>query len=132
MSVGSSRSWGSVSGRKSRSGNLGERIDHKGPIREHFIRPIYAKLDSLKAATTRWLARWSITILRVGLGVIFLGFGLLKFFPGVSPAGGGGAGFEYALYDRKGEPEARRLTEPGTDRDATYYRPGRHAAPVTT
>jgi uncharacterized membrane protein YkgB len=46
------------------------------------------KLNTLEAATTRWLARWSVTILRVGLGVIFLGFGLLKFFPGMSPAEG--------------------------------------------
>jgi uncharacterized membrane protein YphA (DoxX/SURF4 family) len=47
-----------------------------------------AKLHILEAATMRWLARWSVTILRVGLGVIFLGFGLLKFFPGFSPAEG--------------------------------------------
>ncbi len=33
-----------------------------------------------------WLARWSITVLRVGLDSVFLGFGLLKFFPGFSPA----------------------------------------------
>lgn len=30
-------------------------------------------------------SRYSITLLRVGLGVVFLGFGLLKFFPGLSP-----------------------------------------------
>ena len=46
------------------------------------------KLDTLGSHITRWLARWSITILRVWLGVIFLGFGVLKFFPGVSPAEG--------------------------------------------
>ncbi|MGI8649547.1 MAG: DoxX family protein [Rubrobacter sp.] len=34
----------------------------------------------------KWLVRYSITILRVSLGAIFLGFGLLKFFPGLSPA----------------------------------------------
>jgi uncharacterized membrane protein YphA (DoxX/SURF4 family) len=43
-------------------------------------------LGILEERVTRWLARWSITILRVGLGAIFLGFGLLKFFPGFSPA----------------------------------------------
>ncbi|GEM_PF-210345 len=32
------------------------------------------------------LARYSITALRVALGLVFLGFGVLKFFPGVSPA----------------------------------------------
>ncbi len=49
---------------------------------------LHAKLDTLETATTRWLARRSIPILRVGLGSIFLGFGLLKFFPGLSPAEG--------------------------------------------
>jgi putative oxidoreductase len=33
-----------------------------------------------------WLARHSIDVLRVSLGVVFLGFGVLKFFPGLSPA----------------------------------------------
>ncbi|MDP8908386.1 MAG: DoxX family protein [Chloroflexota bacterium] len=32
------------------------------------------------------LVRHSITALRVSVGVVFVGFGLLKFFPGVSPA----------------------------------------------
>lgn len=32
------------------------------------------------------LSRHSIDILRVSVGLIFLGFGVLKFFPGVSPA----------------------------------------------
>lgn len=35
---------------------------------------------------TTWLARHGITILRVGLGVVFLWFGLLKFVPGMSAA----------------------------------------------
>jgi hypothetical protein len=34
---------------------------------------------------TQWLARYSVTLLSVSLGLIFLGFGVLKFFPGVSP-----------------------------------------------
>lgn len=33
-----------------------------------------------------WLARHSITALRVSLGLVFLGFGVLKFIPGASPA----------------------------------------------
>ncbi|MEV5964876.1 DoxX family membrane protein [Kribbella sp. NPDC051952] len=33
-----------------------------------------------------WLGRRSVDILRVSLGVIFLVFGVLKFFPGASPA----------------------------------------------
>lgn len=34
------------------------------------------------------LARHSIDVLRVSLGLVFLGFGVLKFFPGLSPAEG--------------------------------------------
>lgn len=37
---------------------------------------------------TRFLARHSITGLRISLGLVFLGFGVLKFFPGASPAQG--------------------------------------------
>jgi uncharacterized membrane protein YphA (DoxX/SURF4 family) len=32
------------------------------------------------------LARHSVTVLRVSLGVVFFAFGVLKFFPGASPA----------------------------------------------
>ncbi|ONI68750.1 DoxX family protein [Kribbella sp. ALI-6-A] len=35
---------------------------------------------------TDWLGQRSVDILRISLGLIFLGFGLLKFFPGASPA----------------------------------------------
>jgi uncharacterized membrane protein YphA (DoxX/SURF4 family) len=35
---------------------------------------------------TRWLARYSLTFLRLGMGVVFLWFGALKFFPSLSPA----------------------------------------------
>lgn len=47
---------------------------------------LYAKLLPLEARITRWLSRWSIAILRICLGSVLLGFGLLKFFPGFSPA----------------------------------------------
>lgn len=43
-------------------------------------------LDGMRASLTRWLAKHSIDLLRVSLGVVFLGFGVLKFFPGASPA----------------------------------------------
>lgn len=44
-----------------------------------------ARLDTL---AINYLTRFSITLLRVSLGLVFLGFGVLKFFPGVSPAEG--------------------------------------------
>jgi uncharacterized membrane protein YkgB len=33
-----------------------------------------------------WLTRYSISMLRISLGLVILGFGVLKYFPGVSPA----------------------------------------------
>ena len=42
-------------------------------------------LDRLEAQGTEWLARHGILLLRVGLGVVFFWFGVLKFFPGMSP-----------------------------------------------
>ena len=36
--------------------------------------------------TRSWLAAHSVTLLRISLGLVILGFGVLKFFPGVSPA----------------------------------------------
>ncbi len=35
---------------------------------------------------TRWLAQYGLTMLRVSIGVIFVWFGVLKFWPGLSPA----------------------------------------------
>lgn len=35
-----------------------------------------------------WLARHSVDVLRVSLGLVFLAFGMLKFVPGLSPAEG--------------------------------------------
>ncbi|MEJ3748853.1 DoxX family protein [Actinomycetes bacterium KLBMP 9797] len=43
-------------------------------------------IDQTVHRLSYWLARHSIGILRVSLGVVFLGFGALKFVPGASPA----------------------------------------------
>ncbi|MEJ7803917.1 MAG: DoxX family protein [Candidatus Limnocylindria bacterium] len=40
----------------------------------------------LENAIHRKLIGHSLTALRVAVGLVFLGFGMLKFFPGVSPA----------------------------------------------
>jgi uncharacterized membrane protein YphA (DoxX/SURF4 family) len=45
-----------------------------------------ARLRALETAFHGWLIAHSIAILRVCLGAVFLAFGALKFFPGVSPA----------------------------------------------
>jgi uncharacterized membrane protein YphA (DoxX/SURF4 family) len=43
-------------------------------------------LDHLDLNIVRWLARYSLPFLRFGMGVVFLWFGALKFFPEMSPA----------------------------------------------
>lgn len=43
-------------------------------------------LDQVQRRLGRWLNRYSIDALRVSLGLVFLGFGVLKFVPGLSPA----------------------------------------------
>lgn len=40
----------------------------------------------LERLVTSLLARYSMPLLRISMGLIFLGFGLLKFFPDLSPA----------------------------------------------
>lgn len=44
--------------------------------------------NRLDVAISGWMARRGLTVLRVGLGIVFFWFGILKFFPGVSPAEG--------------------------------------------
>jgi uncharacterized membrane protein YphA (DoxX/SURF4 family) len=49
------------------------------------LRRFYVRADR---ALTTWMADHGITLLRISLGVIYLWFGLLKFFPHLSPAEG--------------------------------------------
>jgi putative oxidoreductase len=46
----------------------------------------FARFDRLDTRVNQWLVRRSIPLLRISLGLVFLGFGALKFFPGLSPA----------------------------------------------
>jgi uncharacterized membrane protein YkgB len=43
----------------------------------------FKKIDK---SITSWMARAGFKFLRIGLGIVFFWFGILKFFPGVSPA----------------------------------------------
>lgn len=52
--------------------------------RNYQIRP--ARRDDPLVRVRAWLNRHSLTLLRISLGLVFLGFGILKFFPGLSPA----------------------------------------------
>lgn len=47
---------------------------------------IISLFDQLDLRITRWMAHYSLNVLRFALGVIFFWFGALKFFPGLSPA----------------------------------------------
>ena len=46
---------------------------------------LFESFDRLDTAINRWLVAHSIALLRVSLGVVFLFFGVIKFFPGASP-----------------------------------------------
>jgi uncharacterized membrane protein YphA (DoxX/SURF4 family) len=42
--------------------------------------------DAVDARITNWMARYGMPLLRISLGIVFLWFGALKFFHGLSPA----------------------------------------------
>ena len=44
------------------------------------------RFDRVDARITQWMASHGLVLLRISLGVVFLWFGVLKFFPGMSPA----------------------------------------------
>jgi uncharacterized membrane protein YphA (DoxX/SURF4 family) len=52
-------------------------------IEEKIVDKFFLKLDK---KLTNWMANYGLLILRIGLGIVFLWFGLLKFFKGMSPA----------------------------------------------
>ena len=60
------------------------------PIRSRLptstMEQLITRRREFEIACHHWLLAHSIAILRVSLGAVFLGFGLLKFFPGVSAA----------------------------------------------
>jgi len=43
-------------------------------------------LNKLDLTITGWMQKYGLTVLRIGLGIVFLWFGVLKFFKGLSPA----------------------------------------------
>jgi uncharacterized membrane protein YkgB len=40
----------------------------------------------VSTAVDGWLERYSVPLLRISMGLVIFGFGVLKYFPGVSPA----------------------------------------------
>lgn len=49
------------------------------------VQSLFERFDRLDTTMNRWLVAHSIAILRVSLGLVFLVFGAMKFFPGLSP-----------------------------------------------
>src|SRR5512143_1286211 len=47
------------------------------------VRDLFNRVD---VSVTNWMARYGVLILRISLGIVVFWFGVLKFFPGLSPA----------------------------------------------
>lgn len=50
------------------------------------VLPRYRPINRFDVKVMQWLTRNSVPLVRMSLGLVFLAFGLLKFFPGISPA----------------------------------------------
>lgn len=50
------------------------------------MEPLQNSFNRIDTHITRWMARYGVLLLRLSLGIIFFWFGVLKFFPGLSPA----------------------------------------------
>jgi len=50
------------------------------------MQSLHRWFDDIDVRITRWMARYGIPLLRSSLGIVFFWFGVLKFFPGLSPA----------------------------------------------
>jgi uncharacterized membrane protein YkgB len=48
--------------------------------------PFGSYFDRIDQEITRWMARYGLFIMRLGLGLVFFWFGALKLVPGLSPA----------------------------------------------
>ncbi len=59
---------------------------HTGVVRRQGWVALRQSVDAGEAAIHRWLMHYSITALSISMGIVIFGFGILKYFPGVSPA----------------------------------------------
>jgi len=55
-------------------------------VRSPVVSKIYARFLHLENNLHHQFVAHSVAVLRVAVGLVFLGFGILKYFPGVSPA----------------------------------------------
>lgn len=47
---------------------------------------LFALVNAGEVKVHRWLMRYSVTALRISMGLVYFSFGFLKYFPGISPA----------------------------------------------
>jgi uncharacterized membrane protein YphA (DoxX/SURF4 family) len=47
---------------------------------------LYRRFNRLDVGITEWMARHGVLLLRIAVGIVYFWFGVLKFFPGASPA----------------------------------------------
>jgi uncharacterized membrane protein YphA (DoxX/SURF4 family) len=47
---------------------------------------VYGLFSQADVRLTSWMAEYGVVVLRISLGIVFFWFGVLKFFPGLSPA----------------------------------------------
>jgi uncharacterized membrane protein YkgB len=50
------------------------------------LRAFLDRFNAFDAAFIAWMSRHGVRLLRVSVGIVFFWFGVLKFFPGLSPA----------------------------------------------
>ncbi len=50
------------------------------------MKKLSARFNYVDVILTNWMARHGVRLLRVSVGIVFFWFGVLKFFPGLSPA----------------------------------------------
>ncbi|MGI9000884.1 MAG: hypothetical protein ACR2GH_04385 [Pseudonocardia sp.] len=62
----------------------------RGPLQRtgSTFRAFRTTASGLEGTVIGWLHQHSITLLRISMGAVILGFGVLKYFPGMSPAEG--------------------------------------------
>jgi len=63
-----------------------EMYNHKTEGQITLMNQLQSVFQSVDKTITRWMARYGVRLLRVSLGLVFFWFGVLKFFPDLSPA----------------------------------------------
>lgn len=55
------------------------------PIAMKLFTQFFSSFGRLDTRINWWLVKYSIPLLRISMGLVFFGFGILKFFPSISP-----------------------------------------------